>query len=292
MNTGKYRLIGRSGLVGMTLLVCLAGCKKDEQSVLQIARADYQPQQVEKTYIGQGLDDMVAYWQTTDQVNINGTTCNISDVNITQAKAVGATPQNGGYAAVYPSGSFTGSGGSATGGSVTIPASQTYSVVDGRQVINAPMAAKLPATSGVLYFRNVASLLRIAVMNGNENSKTFTVNSITVTASDGVKLSGTQPFTFNGDTRTNELTGITTLASGGDVTLTGCSAAGAIAAGGMKVFNIVVAPYSTDCMLTITVNGTLQDGSAKNYEITQNTARNLSHGEVAVQFFATNFDKQ
>ncbi len=291
MNTGKYRLIGRSGLVGMTLLVCLAGCKKDEESVLQIARADYQPQQVEKTYIGQGLDDMVAYWQTTDQVNINGTACNISDVNITQAKAIGATPQNGGYAAVYPSGSFTGSGGSATGGSVTIPASQTYSVVDGRQVINAPMAAKLPATSGVLFFRNVASLLRIAVMTGNENSKSFTVNSIAVSADNSVKLSGTQAFTFPKNTEGSDIT-IGSLTNVGNVTLTGCDAAGAISAGDMKIFNIVVAPYDTDCKLTITVNGTLQGGSADNYTITQNTARTLSHGEVGVQFFATNFDKQ
>ena len=291
MNTGKYRLIGRSGLVGMTLLVCFAGCKKDEQSVLQIARADYQPQQVEKTYIGQGLDDMVAYWQTTDQVNINGTACNISDVNITQAKAIGATPQNGGYAAVYPSGSFTGSGGSATGGSVTIPASQTYSVVDGRQVINAPMAAKLPATSGVLFFRNVVSLLRIAVMNGNENSKSFTVNSIAVSADNSVKLSGTQAFTFPTNTESSDIT-TGSLTSGGDVTLTGCDAAGAISAGDMKIFNIVVAPYSTACKLTVTVNGTLQGSSAQNYTITQNTARTLSHGEVGVQFFATNFDKQ
>ena len=291
MNTRKYRLIGWSGLIGMTLLVCLAGCKKDEQSVLHIARADYQPQQVEKTYIGLGLDDMVAYWDDTDHVKINGSKYPLSNVSVTQAEASDVPSVNGGYAAVYPSGSFTGSGGSATGGSVDIPDLQTYRVKNGKQIINAPMAAKLPSTSGVLYFRNVASLLRIAVMNGNESSHSFTVNSISVTADNSVNLSGTQAFTFPTNTEGSDLT-IGSLTSGGNVSLTGCDAAGAITAGDMKVFNIVVAPYSTACKLTITVNGTLQGGSADNYTITQNTARTLSHGEVAVQFFATNFDKQ
>ena len=144
----------------------------------------------------------------------------------------------------------------------------------------------------MLRMRNIASLLRVAVMNGNEN-KSFTVSSITVSASNSVNLSGTQEFTFPGskDTRANDI-GTGSLSSGSNVTLTGCSAAGAIVAGGMKVFNIVVAPYSDTSRLSITVNGTLQGGSAKDYTITQNTACTLSHGEVAVQFFATNFDKQ
>lgn len=235
---------------------------------------------------------MVVGWSSGDQVKINGTQCSLSNINVDYAE-INVGSASSPYYAVYPYSSSNTA--SASGGSVTIPSSQTYSEVTSGstkyQKIDAPMAGIMPSGGGVLRMRNIASLLRIAVMNGNENSKTFTVNSITVTASDGVKLSGTQPFTFNGDTRTNELTGITTLASGGDVTLTGCDAAGAIAAGDMKVFNIVVAPYDTDCKLTITVNGTLQGGSADNYTITQNTARTLSHGEVAVQFFATNFDR-
>lgn len=291
----RYRLFGFAGLLGL-LLLCITGCNKDEtQTMLRITRTEYVPEQQQKSYIGLGLQDMIVTWQTTDHVNVNNNDCSLTNIQNGDADANASTSSNG-YAAVYPyTGSMlTGTGSSSTGGSVTISSSQTYSEVTAgsTQKIDAPMAGIVPAGGGVLRMRNIASLLRIAVMNGNENSKTFTVNSITVSASDGVKLSGTQEFTFpnSKDTRADDIrTG--SLSSGSNVTLTGCSAAGAIAAGGMKVFNIVVAPYSTDCMLTITVNGTLQGGSAKDYTITQNTARTLSHGEVAVQFFATNFEK-
>ena len=285
----KYRLFGVTGLAGL-LLLTLAGCHKDDtQTTLRVKRAGYQPQQVEKTYIGTGLQDMVVGWSSGDQVKINGTQCSLSNINVDYAEInVGSASSS--YYAVYPASNTVTA--SASGGSVTIPSSQTYTLSNGNQVIDAPMAAKMTSSDGYIYFRNVASLLRIALMNGNEHGQSFTVNSITVTTDNSnVNLSGTQPFTFSGDTRTNDFTGITTLASGGDVTLTGCSAAGAINAGDMKVFNIVVAPYSTPCKLSITVNGTLQGGSPKNYTITQNTARTLSNGQVGVQFFATNFEK-
>ena len=292
----RYRLFGLAGLLGL-LLLCITGCNKDEtQTKLRITRTEYVPEQQQKSYIGLGLQDMIVTWQTTDHVNVNNNDCILTNIQNGDADANASTSSNG-YAAVYPyTGSMlTGTGSSSTGGSVTISSSQTYSEVTAgsTQKIDAPMAGIMPSGGGVLRMRNIASLLRIAVMNGNENSKTFTVNSITVSASDGVKLSGTQEFTFpnSKDTRANDI-GTGSLSSGSNVTLTGCSAAGAIVAGGMKVFNIVVAPYSDTSRLSITVNGTLQGGSAKDYTITQNTARTLSHGEVAVQFFATNFDKQ
>ena len=300
MNTGKYRLIGRSGLVGMTLLVCFAGCKKDEQSVLQIARADYQPQQVEKTYIGMGLDDMVAYWDDTDHVKINGSSYSLTDINVGEAKAENVSPSSGKYFAVYPAYPSTNSINASGSGSVLIPNSQTYieKTVSGttRQVINAPMAAYLPSTSGILYFRNVAGLLRIAVMNGNVTQagaagQNFTVNSITITSLRNAKLCGTQAFSYSGNSESSNIS-IGNLTGGGQtVTLTNCDRAGSIASGSMKVFNIVVAPYSSDT-LSITINGELGSTGAKDYTIKQNTARSISAGDVAVQFFATNFDKQ
>ena len=291
----RYRLFGLAGLLGL-LLLCITGCNKDDtQTMLRITRTEYVPEQQQKSYIGLGLQDMIVTWQTTDHVNVNNNDCILTNIQNGDADANASTSSNG-YAAVYPyTGSMlTGTGSSSTGGSVTISSSQTYSEVTAgsTQKIDAPMAGIVPAGGGVLRMRNIASLLRVAVMNGNEN-KSFTVSSITVSASNSVNLSGTQEFTFPGskDTRANDI-GTGSLSSGSNVTLTGCSAAGAIVAGGMKVFNIVVAPYSDTSRLSITVNGTLQGGSAKDYTITQNTARTLSHGEVAVQFFATNFDKQ
>ena len=291
----RYRLFGLAGLLGL-LLLCITGCNKDDtQTMLRITRTEYVPEQQQKSYIGLGLQDMIVTWQTTDHVNVNNDDCILTNIQNGDADANASTSSNG-YAAVYPyTGSMlTGTGSSSTGGSVTISSSQTYSEVTAgsTQKIDAPMAGIVPAGGGVLRMRNIASLLRVAVMNGNEN-KSFTVSSITVSASNSVNLSGTQEFTFPGskDTRANDI-GTGGLSSGSNVTLTGCSAAGAIVAGGMKVFNIVVAPYSDTSRLSITVNGTLQGGSAKDYTITQSTARTLSHGEVAVQFFATNFDKQ
>lgn len=291
----RYRLFGFAGLLGL-LLLCITGCNKDKtQTMLRITRTEYVPEQQQKSYIGLGLQDMIVTWQTTDHVNVNNNDCILTNIQNGDADANASTSSNG-YAAVYPyTGSMlTGTGSSSTGGSVTISSRQTYSEVTAgsTQKIDAPMAGIVPAGGGVLRMRNIASLLRVAVMNGNEN-KSFTVSSITVSASNSVNLSGTQEFTFPGskDTRANDI-GTGSLSSGSNVTLTGCSAAGAIVAGGMKVFNIVVAPYSDTSRLSITVNGTLQGGSAKDYTITQNTARTLSHGEVAVQFFATNFDKQ
>ena len=290
----RYRLFGFAGLLGL-LLLCITGCNKDKtQTMLRITRTEYVPEQQQKSYIGLGLQDMIVTWQTTDHVNVNNNDCILTNIQNGDADANASTSSNG-YAAVYPyTGSMlTGTGSSSTGGSVTISSRQTYSEVTAgsTQKIDAPMAGIVPAGGGVLRMRNIASLLRVAVMNGNEN-KSFTVSSITVSASNSVNLSGTQEFTFPGskDTRANDI-GTGSLSSGSNVTLTGCSAAGAIVAGGMKVFNIVVAPYSDTSRLSITVNGTLQGGSAKDYTITQNTARTLSHGEVAVQFFATNFDR-
>lgn len=294
MRNVNYRFWGLS--VIMTL-VCLAGCKKEEQLVLSVTRAGFQPQQVEKTYIGRGLQDTVVNWTNTENVYIDGTGITASSCPLTiQGDKVQVTPSGtaSAYYALYPASNTTVS---TSGGSVNIPSSQYYTEDgNGNQIINAPMAAYLTAANGTLFFRNVASLLRIAVMNGNENGKTFTVKRISVSASNNVNLSGSLPFTFSGNTQNADIN-TPDPASASGVTLTGCDTnatlgnSNTIAPGAMKVFNIVVAPYSTDCELTIKVTGTLQGGSVDTYTIVQNTARNLLHGEVAVQFFATNFEK-
>ena len=286
----KYRLFGEAGLAGL-LLLTLAGCHKDDmQTTLRVKRAGYQPQQVEKTYIGTGLQDMVVGWSSGDQVKINGTQCSLSNINVDYAE-INVGSASSPYYAVYPYSSSNTA--SASGGSVTIPSSQTYTLSGGNQVIDAPMAAYMSASNGYIFFRNVASLLRVAVMNGNENS-TFTVNSISVydedSSSNAVILCGSMQYSFNGETQTNDIT-TGNVTGYSKVVLDNCSTAGAISVGDMKVFNIVVPPYSTLKKLTFVVNGSLGSAAAKDYTITQNTARTLSHGEVAVQFFATNFDR-
>ena len=290
----KYRLFGVTGLAGL-LLLTLAGCHKDDtQTTLRVKRAGYQPQQVEKTYIGTGLLDTVVSWYSTDQVNLYGigTPCSLSNINEGYAE-INVGSASSPYYAVYPATNTV----TTSGGTVSISPSQDYIVdVSGTQTINAPMAAKMTSSDGYLYFRNVASLLRIAVMNGNENGKYFDLNSISVTADNGAILTGDQQFTFLGsDTKDYGLNN-TTLSNGGNtVTLNvNCAAHNnsdvRINAGNMEVFNMVVLPYSSS-KLSITVTGTLQDSTQKTYTIVQNTARSLSAGEVAVQFFATSFDK-
>ena len=278
-------------IILLLLVLCFTSCKK-EQKLLRIAHADFQPQQIEKTYIGRNLLDSIVYWKQGNTVKINNN--NPAKQIVGNGTDVWIDYYANSYSAVYPSGAtLSGTNPNFTGGSCAISQWQTYTENErtGFQDITPPMAAKLSAPSGVLYFRNFASLLRIAVMNGSLDYD-FRFDSIQIDSKRN-NIRGTQSFTFNGDTKDNDIS-MGALSNGGKrITLKGCKTGGDIPPGEMKCYNIIIAPFTTPDSLTITILKGRHVGSgvaSKNHVLVQNKAITLPHGCVAVQFFATDFN--
>lgn len=277
-------------IILLFFVLCFAGCKKEEQ-LLRIAHADFQPQQIEKTYIGRNLLDSIVYWKEGNTVKINNN--NPAKQIVGNGTDVWIDYYANSYSAVYPSGAtLQGTNPNFTGGYYNIPITQIYTENEqtGFQDITPPMAAKLSAPTGVLYFRNFASLLRIAVMNGSLDYD-FRFDSIQIDGKRNIR--GNQYFTFNGDTKDNDIS-LGNLSSGGKrIILKGCKTGGDIPPGEMKCYNIIIAPITTPDSLTITILKGRHVGSgvaSKNFVLAQNKAITLPHGCVAVQFFATDFN--
>lgn len=268
----------------------MTSCQKEENAGLDIRVMEFTAAGQQKAYMDTTRNANLLQWTNNESIIISGKTKNIHvSANRTWLQDLDdITASN--YYAVYPTTGSTLT--NSTGGSALIPASQAYTLNNGKQVINAPLAACLPGKEGTLCFTNVGALLRVVVQNCN--TQTLTVNSITVTAATA-NLHGTQAFSFVSNSTSNGALTLGALTAGSDphtVTLTGCSAAGTLAArGGVRAFNILLAPYATADKLTLTVNATVNGGTAKDYVLVQNTARNLARGEVAIQFFSSDFGK-
>lgn len=233
------------------LLICAAvllfgACQKDEPASAVSIRATiadaYTPNQSGAKVV---VDNTVMpSFVTGDKVWVNGAefTASVSGSDFTLELTDGSTDSP--YSAVYPKDFVT----SVSGGfpvNLTLPAEQEYVEQNGKQVINAPMAA-FGDGEPQLEFKNVCSLVRVRVRN-NLGMGEITLSSITITASDA-NLSGSATISENEG-------GFTLLVTSGEksVTLTGLTEV-VKENKSSKDYYIYIPPVSGET-LTITVNG-------------------------------------
>lgn len=176
----------------LILVVATAGvfsaCSKDDNGLvsLNVEISDYTDGANAKMYVDASR---YTHWTSGDQVNINGAgnTCPV-DLSGAKAKITGVPNSSEGYLAVYPAGIASYFGTYAVSFSVTLPSTQPYSEDgSGNQVIKAPMYAYCANGKTTLSFHNLCSLLKVTI--NNDRSEDITMQSITVTSSNG-KLSG------------------------------------------------------------------------------------------------------
>ena len=233
-------------MLAAAALVCLTGCKKDDEGEKVVLGADFeQTAGTQKTYVGNG--DRTIYWNTDDAVLVNGEeyTVNEGAVEVKLANS---------YYAVYPA-TEANKNVTADGGAVVIPATQEYTKKDGHQVLGGPMAARLDNKTGRLLFRNLYAVIKVTVQAGSTD---FNLSSITVESTNGKALAGTQPFTFSGstmDVNNIDLNALTDVSTG--VTLN-FSTPFTIPADGKDSFYLYTVPFS-EASLMITLNGNKVD---------------------------------
>ena len=252
MNTRRKMF---SGLVlAAAALLALSGCKKDEGEKVVLSAEFEQPAGGQKTYI----NDHSVRWTSGDKVRVNAAT----EAVAVSDGAVEVTANDNGYAVAYPfeNSTLSGSGSECTGGSVVIPADQAYATTEGgQQKMSSPMAARLDAASGRLYFKNLHSLIRVDVTTGDE---AFDLESITITSATA-NLAGTQNFTFTGGTTADAGSAPTLDNSTLDkksVTLNFSEPLTLAANTEDRAFYLCVAPF-TNTNLEIKVTGTPQGGT-------------------------------
>ena len=246
-------------MLAAAALVCLTGCKKDDEGEKITLGVDFeQTAGMQKTYVGNG--DRTIYWNTGDKVFVNG-----DDVEYTVKEgAVEVVLNKDGYAAVYPatgdnSLTYNGevSGKNCTGGTVVIPATQNYTEKDGHQVLGGPMAARLDSKTGRLLFRNLYAVIKVTVQAGSTD---FNLSSITVESTNEVNLAGSQAFSFNGvatNTAAPTLGKLTEGSGSTCVTLTFAKDT-TIPASGSASFYLYTVPFS-GANLTVKINGNMID---------------------------------
>ncbi len=248
------------GLVAFVTLV--AGCKKDQELVTLGAVIESPG----KTYIN---DSRYPCWHNGDKVYINTGTYTISSASGPSAQIVDVVADNS-YRAIFPASLVTrGTNINSTSSiPITLPAGQTYRMVDGHQQVDAPMGAYI--TSGTtLQFYNLCSVLRITVHNSLSND--VSLRSISVKANNAF-LSGTGTATVDGTDASN-ISLSSTANHHVSLNFSGSDAA-TIATSGNGAYDIVIPEFTVD-NVTITVYTT--DG--KYFELTKNNVA-LDHNTV------------
>lgn len=182
--------INKPTTIGILLFsMMLGGCQKEDSPVkegnnrLEIAVEGLGGHQ--KMYI----DDVNAYWQTGDKVNINGTeyTLNVNSSSPSTAY-IENVPVTETYYGVFPASIFR----SRDGGNVAVELPDTYQYkTDGsHQVLDAPLGYYGDG-DGRLYFRHLTGALTIQVTA----PEGFSVDRIVVGTTQGYRMSGS--FTYN-----------------------------------------------------------------------------------------------
>lgn len=203
-------------------IAVMTGCKKDQDGITLKAVIDRET----KAYFGNDACNL-PYWDSDDQVNVNGTSYGLDaqSVSTTFASITGVTTSSV-YCAIYPAnalepGSMTPS---VTQSKATIKfdSEQQYIWENNRQRVNMPMGAVTTDEDKTLIFRNLCSVLRLKV--SNKYGADFAVKRLTVTSFGGyvsglfdVSLSynstthqtdvpGINPSSLNNDSEDNTLT--------------------------------------------------------------------------------------
>ena len=205
-------------------IAVMTGCKKDQDGITLKAVFD----QETKAYFGNSDRDL-PYWDSDDQVNVNGTSYGLDarSVSTTFATITGVTT-NSVYCAIYPAdalepGSMTPSVTQSTA-TIKFEPHQQYIWENNRQRVNMPMGAVTTDNDKTLIFKNLCSILRLKVSNHLTTNTNFLVKKLTVTSFGGyisglfdVKLSYSSrdlstnvpeinPSSLNNDSEDNTLT--------------------------------------------------------------------------------------
>lgn len=149
-------------------IVLLSGCAKESDCVSLSATIDgYESSDGSKLYIN---DDNYACWNDGDSIWVNGGEAILRISG--DAALIGGVPYSeSGYVAVYPSSIVDDNrvkGLDSIG--VKLPIVQTFLKDDNdRQIIEAPMIAYCSATGEGLEFKNLCSLVRVAITNNGSS---------------------------------------------------------------------------------------------------------------------------
>ena len=177
-------------LAGIAIMV---GCKKEQDGVSLKAVISNES----KAYIG---TDNYPFWESGDEVNINGREYPLSNINGTFAR-INNVQSEAPFCAVFPAGilhpansiAITSDGAetnptySATA-TIYLDPHQEYKDENGYQKLDMPMAALTTGTT--LYFKNFCSVIRVKVTNSlGSDDQGFDVRSITIKAN-GTYLAG------------------------------------------------------------------------------------------------------
>ncbi len=164
-------------------IAVMTGCKKDQDGITLKAVFD----QETKAYFGNSDRDL-PYWDSDDQVNVNGTSYGLDarSVSTTFATITGVTT-NSVYCAIYPAdalepGSMTPSVTQSTA-TIKFEPHQQYIWENNRQRVNMPMGAVTTDDDKTLIFKNLCSILRLNVSNSSGTA--FVVRKLTVTSFGG-----------------------------------------------------------------------------------------------------------
>lgn len=257
-----------------TILFSLASCQKEQGRIIATI-AHYQGD--EKVY----MSGNSAFWNmSNDQIWVNnGTTAGSyplrgidNDDNYYEIVMGSTQTENIVLNALYPATAIS-QGATLSDEnqiSINLPNEQTYTVVDGKQVINAPMAAqaKVNASHGAnLKFSNLCSLLKVKV---HPNVYVISITVSQVPASEGGSnqpLAGTGTVTFgeNGSTLTMDAGGSTS------VTLN------VNASREDGEYYVVIPPYNQSTKLVVTIHDNPQTIITR----TQTTASAMPASKIA-----------
>lgn len=229
-------------------IAVMTGCKKDQDGVTLKAVFD----QETKAYFGNDDRDL-PYWDSDDQVNVNGYTRNLDPQSVSTTFAtVTHVPNSSVYCAIYPAdalvpGSMTPSV-TPTTATIKFDNHQQY-VWDNdhqHQRVNMPMGAVTTDGEKTLIFKNLCSILRLNVSNSSGTA--FVVKRLTVTSFGGY-VAGYYDVTlsYNSTTHQTDVPGInpSSLNSNSeDNTLTLHVPNKTIAHGASEPFDIVVPPFN------------------------------------------------
>ena len=177
-------------LAGIAIMV---GCKKEQDGVSLKAVISNES----KAYIG---TDNYPFWESGDEVNINGREYPLSNINGTFAR-INNVQSEAPFCAVFPAGIVhpansiaISSDGNTTNPTYSATATiyldphQEYKDENGYQKLDIPMAALTTGTT--LYFKNFCSVIRVKVTNSlGSDDQGFDVRSITIKAN-GAYLAG------------------------------------------------------------------------------------------------------
>jgi surface protein len=227
-------------------IAVMTGCKKDQDGITLKAVFD----QETKAYFGNSDRDL-PYWDSDDQVNVNGTSYGLDagSVSTTFASITGVTPSSV-YCAIYPANALVPESmtPSVTRSTATIKFDNHQQYVSGNngQRVNMPMGAVTTDNDKTLIFKNLCSILRLNV--SNNLSTDFCVKRITVTSFGGY-ISGyfDVNLSYNNSTHQTDVPGInpSSLNSNSeDNTLTLHVPNKTIASGASEPFDIVVPPFN------------------------------------------------